>query len=156
MPGAVLGHVAPGARIERHALVEGTRAVVGLGGGDPVTRVGRIGIAAIAVIGDGDIADHVIARQQIAAGRNGQQVRVVETHTGIEHRHHDSCTAGREAPRRLDVDRRLHRTRGCPQVPLPHSRAVASHPVRIQRIVRGHEMMPALVRHGIFDIGFER
>ncbi len=52
VPRAVLGHVLPGGRIERAALVEDAVGVVRLGGRDPIAGIRRIGIARVAVVGD--------------------------------------------------------------------------------------------------------
>ncbi|MEO8137235.1 MAG: hypothetical protein ABI831_25045, partial [Betaproteobacteria bacterium] len=93
--------------------------IVDLGLRDPVARVRWVSVAAIAVVGDGHVADHVVARQQIAAGGDPLQVRMVEAHTRIEYGHDDAGVSRREIPSGLDVRRRLHLPCRRTQIPLP-------------------------------------
>ena len=110
VPGAALGPVR--AIFERPARLRDFRL------GHPVARVGRVGIAAVAIVGGVDVADHVVSRQQVAAVGNAQEIRVVEANTGVEHRDDNTRAADRVVPRRFGVDRRAQFRRGRAQIPL--------------------------------------
>ena len=114
---------------------------LGLGGGDPVAGIGRIGVAAIAIVGLQGVADHVVAGQQLTPGCHGKQVRVVEAHAGVEVGDHHVGVPKRDAPGGLDIDRRGNRAARRSQVPLPYGRAAAGY---------------AVGRHGVFDVAFPR
>ncbi len=138
------------------ALVERTAHHRDFGIRHPVARVRGVGIAAIAVVGDVDVADHVVTGKQIAAGADRQQVRMIEANAGIEHRDDDARIAGRDVPRGLDIQRRLHDTVRCAQVPLAHGGTISCHAVAVQRIVRRHQALPALVRDCVLDVRIAR
>ena len=142
------------------ARTDGVRAVgrvaVDVGLGHPVAGVRGVGVAAVAVVGDRRVVDHVVSGQQVAAVRDALEVRMLEAHAGIEHRDDDRRVAGGDAPRRLDVDRRDDRAARRAQVPLASHRPAAPvhhrRALQVVRIVgRGRAMAP-LVGHRVFDI----
>jgi len=122
----------------------------------PVTRVGRIGVAAVAVVGGGGVARHVVPRHQAAPGGHRQQVRMLEAHAGIDDGDHDVWAARRHCPGRLDVQGRLDLTRRRTQVPLPDSRTVACDARCVERIARGGEEPATLVGYGVLDVALLR
>src|SRR5438067_233949 len=128
----------------------------GLGGGDPVAGIGRIGVAAIAIVGLQGVADHVVAGQQLTPGCHGKQVRVLEAHAGVEVGDHHVGVPKRDAPGGLDIDRRGNRAARRSQVPLPYGRAAAGYAVGVERVIRRGLDVPTLVRHGVFDVAFPR
>ena len=156
MPRAILGRVLPGARIQHCASIKKTEVIVGLGSRDPVAGVGRIGIAAIAVVSHADIADHVVTRQQLAPFRRGEKVGMLETHTGIEVGDDHIRVSERDVPRGFDIDRRRHGAARRPQVPLTDGGAGSGDAVGVQRVIGRREEASALVGHCVFDIGLAR
>ena len=125
-----------------------------IGRGDAIARVGRVGVAAAAVVRRAGIGDEVVARQQLAC-----QVGVVGPHPRVEHRHDHTALARRDRPRRFDVDGRQH-TRCIddpvavrrPQVPLADGRC-GGLAGAVQRVVRRRLDAHALIDHRVFHIG---
>ena len=128
-----------------------------VGSGHAVARVGRIGVAAIRVVGRAGVADEVIAAQQLA-----RQVRVVEAHAGVEHRDDDARFAGCDRPRRFGVDGRHDARRvgddgagrGA-QIPLADGRR-GRLTVAIKRVIRRRQRAHAAVNDGVLDVGLRR
>ena len=138
----------------RVAVLERPAGLRQFGSGHGIARVGRIGVAAVAVVRRRHVAHHVVARQQIAAGADAQQIVVIEAHARIEHRDDDAWAALGDAPRGRCIDGgRNGRVRRL-QVPLAGRRAGRRHRRgQVQRVVRNHAGRAApLVDHGIFDI----
>ena len=77
------------------------RAVV-LGRGDPVARVAGIGIAAVAVVGDGRVGRPCRSRAAAWPARS----RWSAQHAGVEHRDHHAGAAGGAIPGGFGIDRR--------------------------------------------------
>ena len=69
-------------------------------GVDPVARIGRVGVAAIAVVAHVMPVDEVEAGQQLAATVAAAQIRMVVEHAGIEHGDDDAGGAAARGPRR--------------------------------------------------------
>ena len=99
-------------------------------GSDPVARIRRIGIAAVAVVGGREDArrigaDHVVAGQQVAARRSGWSKRTPVSRTATTM----LAAARRDVPRLLGIDRRRRGVGASPvgagrlQVPLADDRA---------------------------------
>ena len=133
----------PGAVFDRAA---GESRGCSIGAGDPVPRVARVRVTSVAVVGHGDIADEVIARQQASAIRERQQIRMIVTDTSIQIRDHHRCAASRDIPGALRVDgaqrAAVRRTDGILQIPLPSE----------QRIVRRGVRETTLIDLGVFDL----
>ena len=88
---------------------------------DPVAGIRGIGIPPAAIIGDGGIADEVVAREQPPAVGSRQQVGVIEAHARVEIGDDQVGITGRDIPCGLRVDCRRSR-RISLQVPLPTGR----------------------------------
>ncbi len=121
---------------------EGRRTRIAEAGRLPVAWVRRVGVARVAVVGGGDVVDHVVAREK-AAG----EIRMLLQRARIEHGHHDRRRAGGDVPRPRKVgtarlDRRLL------VVPL----AVGGG-VDVEGIVRRKLRVAPQVGIGISDIG---
>ena len=129
----------------------GERTASTIGGGEPVARIGSVGIPTVEIIGCIDIADEVVARQHIAALANRQQVSVVKADTGVKHGNHDIRAAQCQIPGPLGIDCRGGGSRRRSQIPLAHRRAAAA-ASQIQGVIRNRQQAPALVDHRIFDI----
>ena len=145
----------PAARADVAARAAFHRADVG--GGDAIARVGRVGIAAIAIVRVAGVGDEVIPRQQLA-----DEVGVLGPNAGIEHRDDDAALAGGDGPGGLGVDGRDDAggiddaaAVGRPQVPLPHCRCTAL-ATGVERVVRRSQRTHAPVDHGIFHVGLSR
>ena len=123
-------------------------ALVGIG---PVTRVAGVGVAAIAVVGGGPVLHKVVARAQLTG-----QIRVIQAHAGVEHRHRDRRQAGRDVPGGHRVDGRDRRGIGCAQVPLAHGGRDVQLAGAEVRVVGQGQQAPALIWHGPLDIGLRR
>ncbi len=148
VPGAVLGRIC--------ALIEWAADLRQLCLRHPVSRIGRIGVPTVAIVRDDGIADHVVARKEIAAVIHGQQIGVIEAHTCVDDRHDNVRRAGGHVPRGLDVDRRRDDVRRRAQVPLPDRRTVPWNTVGVQRIVRRGNDTPATVGHRVFHVALLR
>ena len=89
----------------------------GLRRGDPIARIGRIGIAPIAVVRRLErvvavAADEIVARQQTPRGARALEIGMIEPDACIEHRDDDTIAAGRVvAGARLPSGRRGGRRR---------------------------------------------
>ena len=119
--------------------------------GDPVARVRRIRIAAIAVVRSHRVGDEVVARVELA-----DEIGVIEAHSRVEHRDDNAAGAGCRRPCGLGVDRRhIDRVRR-PQVPLSDRRRRADLVAGVQRIVGDRANVAPLVRLGELDIGVGR
>src|SRR5690606_15673640 len=88
----------------RLAVFEPGQGEIGLV--DPITWVGRVGIASIAVVGADEARarlprDKIEARQQLAAFARVQQIRMIEAHTCVEHGYDCAAAALRNVPGRI-------------------------------------------------------
>ena len=135
------------------AALERAADLVDVGLRDPVAGVRRIGVTPAAVVGHIHVADHVVTRQQVAAGTHPQQVGVVEANAAVQHGHHHAGRTGADAPCGFHVDRRFHLARGRAQIPLAHRRAVAAG-CQIQGIAGCGEAVASLVWHGVLNVAF--
>ena len=109
-------------------LAIGELAAFDVGLRHPVARVGRIRIAAVAVVGRVDVADEVVSRKDPA-----REVGVRQD-ARVENGNHDRRRAGRDVPRAV----RAHRRVVVRQVPLR----------RHERVVRDRRALQAPVGHG--------
>ncbi len=72
---------------------------------DPIARIRGVRVSPVAVVGSGRVRDEVVARQQTSAEMRALEIRMVEQHTGIEHRDHDAFVAGSRVPGCVGVNR---------------------------------------------------
>ena len=140
MPGAVLWRPSAAFR----------RMLIDVRLSNPVAGIRGVRPRACAAVRDERIGNEAVARQQAAARRSGEQVRVVVTNARIEVGDHERGTPRRRIPRGHRVDRRRRRGRVL-QIPLLGQE---------QRIVRCGVRVAPLVDLGVFDLrvrpqGFE-
>jgi hypothetical protein len=118
---------------------------------NPVSRIRRVGVAIVAIVGRLLVADHVVAWKQPAG-----ELRMVGPHAGVDVGDDNAGGAGGHIPggRRVDAGHYFPRRRA--QIPLADDRSAAvadnRRTLRIQRIV-GNGMTPhPPVDLRVFDI----
>ena len=149
VPRAVAGVAAVEGAI--HGIGMGTRIGVDLRLRQPVARVAGVGVAAVAVVRDRRVADHVVASQQLA-----RQVGVIETHPGVEHGDDHAGAAHGGVPGRHGVDRRSDFAGRRAQVPLADCGSAGAGNRREARVVGHRQAARAAVGLGVLDIGIAR
>ena len=134
----------PGTVLLATVLVDAARVLLGR---DPVARVGRVGVAPSAVIRVVAVADHVVARKQLAL-----EIRVAVPDARVEDRHDDACADG-FGPGRFGVGGRPEEIGGSAQVPLADLRParlrgqVDCRACREERVIRCCQGAPPLVSY---------
>ena len=143
-----------------------------LGRGDPVARIARVGVPAVAVVRRREVAAAdaagigIVGRDHVVAGDHvGEQIGVVEAQPRVEHGDDDAgaAAAAGHVPGLLGIDRRRRgvgervpvRPRRL-EVPLADRRTAGGRrhgAAGIERIVRRGDDVLALVDDRVFDVG---
>ena len=138
---------------------------------DPVARIARVGVSPVAVVRRRKVAAaqavgvRIVGRHQVVAGKDiaALQVGMVPANAGVEHGDDDDgAVAGTDVPGLLGIDCRRRGVgrgavgRGRLQVPLADRRAAGDRgrwPGGVERVVGDAQEVPALVGHGVLDVG---